>query len=68
MPRKALPTRRLRERPDLDQLERQARVLLDAFRAGHAEAVREVRSHDRQADPSTFALHDAQLVLARARL
>ena len=68
MPRKALPTRSLRERPDLDQLERQARALLDAFRAGRAEAVREVRSYDRQADSSTFALDDAQIVMARARL
>ena len=66
MPRNAPPTRTLRDRPDLDQLKRQAKELLDAFRAGHPEATKEVHAHYRQADPSTFALHDAQLVMARA--
>lgn len=59
-------TRSLRERPDLNQLKRQAKELLAAYRAGDAEAVAEVTHHYRGADPSTFALHDAQLVLARA--
>ena len=66
MPRNAPPTRTLRDRPDLDQLKRQAKELLDAFRAGQPEATKEVHAHYRQADPSTFALHDAQLVMARA--
>ncbi len=66
MPRNAPPTRTLRDRPDLDQLKRQAKELLDAFRAGHPEATKEVHAHYRQADLSTFALHDAQLVMARA--
>ena len=66
MPRNALPTRTLRNRPDLDQLKRQARELLDAFRAGDSGAEKEVQAHYRQADAATFALHDAQLVLARA--
>ena len=66
MPRNAPPTRTLRDRPDLNQLKRQAKELLDAFRAGHPEATKEVHAHYRQADPSTFALHDAQLVMARA--
>ena len=66
MPRNTLPTRTLRDRPDLDQLKRQAKELLDAFRAGHPEATQEVHAHYRQADLSTFALHDAQLVMARA--
>jgi len=66
MPRNALPTRTLRNRPDLDQLKRQAKELLDAFRTGDSEAAKEVHAHYRQADPSTFALHDAQLVMARA--
>ena len=66
MPRNAPPTRTLRDRPDLDQLKRQAKELLDAFCAGHPEATKEVHAHYRQADPSTFALHDAQLVMARA--
>jgi ankyrin repeat protein len=66
MPRNAPPSRTLRDRPDLDQLKRQAKELLDAFRAGHPEATKEVHARYRQADPSTFALHDAQLVMARA--
>lgn len=60
------PTRTLRERPDLDQLKRQAKELLDAFVAGRADAVAEVHTHERRADATTFALHDAQRVLARS--
>ncbi len=62
----SLPTRALRENPDLDQLRRQAKELLNAFLASQPDAVAEVNSHYREADPSAFALHDAQLVLARA--
>jgi ankyrin repeat protein len=61
-----LPTRTLREHPDLDQLRRQAKELLKAFLAGEQSAAAEVRAHYHDADPATFALHDAQLVLARA--
>src|SRR2546428_806921 len=61
-----LPTRQLREHPDLDQLKRQAKELLQAFVSGEADAVAEVRAHYLDADPATFALHDAQLALARA--
>ena len=46
-----LPTRKLREHPDLDQLKRQAKELLKAFLAGEAEAVAEVKAHYRDADP-----------------
>ena len=60
------PTRSLREHPDLDQLKRQAKELLAAYRSGEPEAAAEVQHHFRGADPATFALHDAQLVLARA--
>jgi ankyrin repeat protein len=60
------PTRSLREHPDLDQLKRQAKELLAAYRSGESGAVAEVQHHFRGADPATFALHDAQLVLARA--
>ena len=62
----APPTRTLRDRPDLDQLKRQSKELLDAYRAGDPGAVKEVHTHYHQADASTFALHDAQLVMARA--
>jgi ankyrin repeat protein len=60
------PTRALRENPDLDQLKRQAKELLAGFTAGSPDAVREVNAHYHAADPARFALHDAQLVLARA--
>jgi ankyrin repeat protein len=63
---RSLPTRKLREHPDLDQLKRQAKELLDAFTAGDTAAVAEVNAHYRDASPFTFALHDTQLVLARA--
>ena len=62
----SLPTRRLPERPDLGQLRRQAKELLEAFLAGEAGAVAEVNSHYRDVDSAKFALHDAQLVLSRA--
>jgi hypothetical protein len=60
------PTRKLREHPDLDQLRRQAKELLRAFGAGDADAASEVNAHYRDADAAKFALHDAQLVLARS--
>jgi ankyrin repeat protein len=61
-----LPVRVLPARPNLDHLKRQAKELLAAFRAGDPAATAEVRAHYRGADPATFALHLAQLVLARA--
>jgi ankyrin repeat protein len=61
-----LPTRTLPERPDFDQIKRQAKELLQAFRRGEAAAVAEVNAQYHGADPDTFALHDAQLVVARA--
>jgi hypothetical protein len=64
--RHSLPTRSLSDRPDLDQLKRQAKELLDAFRAGEPAADSEVTAHDRDPDRAAFALHDAQLVIARA--
>jgi ankyrin repeat protein len=66
MPSRSLPTRSLRAQPDLDQLKRQAKDLLAAFRSGQPEITAEVTAHYRGADPATFALHDAQLVVARA--
>jgi ankyrin repeat protein len=60
------PTRAMRENPDIDQLRRQARELLEAYRAQSPDAVVEVGAHHRTATPDTFALHDAQFVLARS--
>jgi ankyrin repeat protein len=56
----------MREQPDLEQLKRQAKELLSAFRDNDPAAGAEVRTHYHDANPATFALHDAQLVLARA--
>jgi ankyrin repeat protein len=56
----------MRENPDLDQLKRQARELLEAYRASSPEAVAEVNTYHRTATPESFALHDAQFVLARS--
>jgi ankyrin repeat protein len=60
------PTRTLANHPDLDQIRRQAKELLRAFSAREADAVAEVTAHYRAASPQTFALHDAQLVIARS--
>jgi ankyrin repeat protein len=60
------PTRAMRENPDLDQLKRQAKELLEAYRASSPDAVAEVAAYHRTATPETFALHDAQFVLARS--
>jgi ankyrin repeat protein len=60
------PARRLPAHPDLDHLRRQAKDLLEAFRAGDATAIAEVHAYNRGARSTAFALHDAQLVLARA--
>lgn len=59
------PTRALREHPDIDQLKRQAKELREAFTAGEASAIAEANAYYGDADPANFALHDAQLVLAR---
>jgi hypothetical protein len=60
------PTRAMREHPDIDQLRRQAKELLDGYRGQRPDAVIEVTAHHRTATPDTFALHDAQFVLARS--
>src|ERR687892_1010740 len=60
------PARAMRENPDIDQLRRQARELLEAYRAQSPDATIEVAAHHRTATPETFALHDAQFVLARS--
>src|SRR6516225_7974029 len=65
--------RQLPARPNLDQLKRQARDLLNAHRAGDEDAVRRIRaSHPRLSQASEadvrsarFTLSGAQLVIAR---
>jgi ankyrin repeat protein len=62
-----MPVRRLPVRPDLEQLQRQARELLRAIHAGDAHALAELRErHPDAIDPRTAKLADAQLVLARS--
>ena len=56
----------MRKHPDLEQLKRQAKELLHGFSLGEPGAVAEVNAHYRAADPSKFALHEAQLVIARS--
>lgn len=53
-------------RPDFNQFKRQAKELLKAYRASDVSAVAEVERHEQAPDPATFALHDAQRVLARS--
>ena len=47
------PTRAMRENPDLDQLKRQAKELLEAYRASSPEAVAAVTAYHRTARPET---------------
>lgn len=56
----------MREHPDLEQLKRQAKQLFNAFKSGDSAAVDEVNTHYDNGQAATFALHDAQLVIARS--
>src|ERR1700677_2830531 len=61
-----LSIRRMRQHPDLEQLKRQSKELLAAFRAADPAAVNEVTAFYDGPQHATFALHDAQLVIARS--
>jgi hypothetical protein len=62
-----MPVHRLPVRPDLKQLQRQAKELLRAIHGGDANAIAELReNHPESIDPSAAKLADAQLVLARS--
>src|SRR5687767_8276042 len=62
-----MPVRRLPVRPDLEQLQRQAKELLRAIHAGDPSAILELRDHHPESiEPSDAKLADAQLVLARS--
>lgn len=60
------PTRHLTDQPNLEQLRKQAKELLQEFRSGAPDAVTEVNLFERNPDREKFALSDAQRVLARA--
>ena len=59
-------TRRLPPQPSIEQLRKQAKELLEQYRAGLPDAIAEVNHFERASDPATFVLSDAQRVLARA--
>jgi ankyrin repeat protein len=59
-------TRRLPQEPSLEQLRKQAKDLLEQYRAADRAAVVEVQQFEHNPNAATFALHDAQRVLARA--
>jgi ankyrin repeat protein len=59
------PTLTLPERPNLEYLKKEAKRLLDAYRAKDSEAVAFVKRFEQHADPSRIRLQDAQRILAR---
>ena len=61
-----LPTRQMRERPNLKQLKRQAKELLTAFARGDRAAREEISAYVDHTDANDFALHDAQSAIARS--
>ena len=62
-----MSVRRLPVRPDLKQLQRQAKELFRAIHAGDTKAIVELRDlHPQSIHPSIAKLADAQLVLARS--
>ena len=65
-PSESFAPRRLPEHPNLDQLRKQAKELLESYRSGDPSAMAEVRRFERHATYDKFALHDAQRVLARS--
>jgi ankyrin repeat protein len=65
-PPRPQPTRGLPPHPNLVQLRKQAKDLLKRYRAADPAAIAEVQRFERKPDPFSFALNDAQRVLARA--
>jgi len=62
----SVPTRRLPEQPSLEHLRKQAKDLLEKYRAGDSASTAEVNQFERSPDRAGFALNDAQRVLARS--
>ncbi len=60
------PIRQLPPQPNLEQLRKQAKDLLEQYCSGDPATVAEVQRFEHHPDPSSFALHDAQRVLARS--
>jgi ankyrin repeat protein len=59
-------SRRLPDQPSLEQLRKQAKELLKEFQSGEPGAIAEVHRFERTREGSSFALNDAQRVIARA--
>ncbi len=64
--RQPAAARTLPGKPNLDQLKKQAKDLLSAFRAGEPAAIAEVRAHYAAPQTEALQLSDAQLVIARS--
>jgi hypothetical protein len=62
----SVPTRTLPEKSSLAQLHKQAKERLKSYQAREQPAVTEVERFEPVPDPASFALADAQRVLARA--
>jgi ankyrin repeat protein len=60
------PTRTLPNNPSLAQLRKQAKELRKAYRAGQEAAIAEVERFEQKPDPASFALADAQRIVARS--
>ena len=60
------PTRTLPNNPSLAQLRKQAKELRKAYRAGQEAAIAQVERFEQKPDPASFALADAQRILARS--
>jgi hypothetical protein len=62
-----MPARRLPVRPNLDQLQRQAKEFVHAIHTGDPDAIAEFHGHHPESiEPSAARLADAHLVLARS--
>ena len=62
----SVPTRALPDKPNAEQLRKQAKDLLKSYCAGTDEGVAEIERFEQHPDPAKFGLADAQRVLARA--
>lgn len=61
-----IPPRRLPEHPNLEQLRKQAKDLLQSYRSGDPAATAEIAKFELKPDAAGFALNDAQRVIARS--
>ncbi len=58
--------RALPANPDWEHLQKQAKTLLKSYLSGQPQAIAEVHRYERNPDPHSFRLADAQRILARA--